>query len=164
MRSGFNTYPPQFGGNGTSPGNFFAISSHFASSAARSATTSRWLDAHVARRLPRGRLLKYDSDSSAGNFAHRAGDADLSFQIRPVKRQRRVRIFGQLKSFAAVVIRVKNEAAFVHALEQHGAVGGPAGLVHCRQHHRVHVHRRVTEHGVPELVESDADFPPAAAC
>ena len=54
-------------------------------------------------------------------FRDRAGDADLPFQIRPVKRQRRIGIFGQFQPLAAVIIREKNKAAFVHTFEQHGA-------------------------------------------
>jgi len=67
MRSGFNTYRPNSRQRHV-VGNFDAISFHFASSAARSATASRWFDAQAARRLPRGRLLKYDSDSACGNL------------------------------------------------------------------------------------------------
>jgi hypothetical protein len=66
-------------------------------------------------------------------------------------------------ALAAVVVREKNKTAFVHTLEQYRAGGRPAGLVHRRQHHRVHVNRRMAEDGVPEFVERNADFPPAAA-
>src|SRR5437899_1334652 len=39
-----------------------------------------------------------------GKFAHFSGNTDLSFQICPIKHQRRLRVFGQLLPLAAVIV------------------------------------------------------------
>ena len=71
----------------------------------------------------------------AREFADRAACAHLALQFRPIKSECRISVFGQFAPFAALVIRIKNEAALIHAFEQNNASGRSAGLAGGGQRH-----------------------------
>ena len=61
-------------------------------------------------------ILKYCFRFRRRTVLYRTGHANLPLQFRPEKRQRRIGILRQFPAFAAVVIREKSKAAFVHGL------------------------------------------------
>src|SRR5882724_1163023 len=73
--------------------------------------------------------LKIGGRLSSRKFADFTGNADLPFQISPIKNKSRLRVFRQLLSFAAVIVGEKNEAAFINAFEQNDARRGSARFV-----------------------------------
>ena len=61
-----------------------------------------------------------------GNFLHAAGDLDLTLQRDPRKQQRSLRILRNLSGLAAAIVREKNEASAVDALQQNCAARNAA--------------------------------------
>src|SRR5437016_5350842 len=85
--------------------------------------------------MPARAALKILVGFLAREFADRAACARLSLQFRPIKRERRISVFGQFTPFAALVIRIKNEAALIRPFEQNNASGRSAGLAGGGQRH-----------------------------
>ncbi len=59
----------------------------------------------------------------SGNLANRSRDADLSFQLAPVKNQRCVCILGQFRTLAAFVVGIKHKTTLIEILEQDHPAG-----------------------------------------
>src|SRR6476660_8666164 len=70
------------------------------------------------------------------NAGGRATNSYLAFQIGPIKHQRRVWIFGQFPSFAALVIGEEDESAFIETFQQDNPRRKPALLIRGSQRHR----------------------------
>src|SRR5204863_6432631 len=56
-----------------------------------------------------------------GRLHHRALDLHLAFERGPEEAERHARVLGDLRAFAAVVVRVEDEAVLVEAFEQNDA-------------------------------------------
>src|SRR5689334_8141828 len=75
------------------------------------------------RRKPRcaGALREIGVGLPGGDTLGRAFDPHLPFERRPEKQERGARVGGEVATLAAVVVRVKDEAACIERLEEHGA-------------------------------------------
>ena len=92
----------------------------------------------AANWLPRGRDLKYFSDSAREIFSP-LRRCKSAVPIPASKNQRGVGIFRQLAPFAAVVIREKNKAAFVQTFQQNDARRRYSIFIRRRERGGVHV-------------------------
>ncbi len=106
-----------------------------ASRNSRSATGELCQDAQALNCAPRGRVLKYASDSARDVFAIRSRDAHLPVQIRPVEDQRGARILRQLAPFSAPVVGEEDEPVGGGLSQQNHAGGRLAlGRDGCQRH------------------------------
>ena len=137
MRSGASRKPDQCGGRGTGrPAKRASISRsarvEIAGLRHRTAL-QRGPRAELAsarpRREVRVRLL-------VAHLARSPLDAHLALQRLPVKAHRRLRMREQLAALAALVVRVEDEAALVHSLEQQDAHGWLAIRAHGAKRER----------------------------
>jgi len=91
-------------------------------------------------------------------FSNLAGNANLTFEIRPVENQGSLWILSQFLPFTAVVIRKKNEPSLVDAFKENNSGGWPAIFVSGRERHRVDIRYFRSEERQQRFVDVDAKF------
>jgi len=84
----------------------------------------------------------------SGNLADRSRDADLSFQLAPVKNQRCAWILGKFYTLAAFIVGIKDKTPFIKVLEQNHPAGKPAlsgccGQAYSFRKNRLSLHGRL---------------------
>src|SRR5215470_7963699 len=77
---------------------------------------------------PARAALKIGVRFSRGDLAHLTFNANLSFQMRPIKSQGCSRVVGQVQSFVTVIIGIKNEPSLINPFEEHYPHRRPALL------------------------------------
>ncbi len=102
-------------------------------------------DHFALRRSPRAELAADGSRMEVifrffpRRFFHPAADPDLALELRPENVQRRARVFFNLLSLVALVIREENEPALADRFQQDDPHEGDSVRGRGREAHRIHV-------------------------